>query len=98
MKYRLFGISQAWTAIDRLLSLWKFGVPDKRKWEFLQDVAVSVLLYGYTTWTQIKCLLEKLNENNKNMLFAVLNESWKQHPKNNLTSHLTNHSKTSKKH
>ena len=48
--------------------------------EFFQAVAVSVLLYGSTTWTLTKCLENKLNGSCTRMLCAALNKSWKQHP------------------
>ena len=37
-------IKNIWTAIDRLFMTWKSDLSDK----FLQVVAVSVLLFGYT--------------------------------------------------
>ena len=46
-------IGKALTAIDRLSALWK---SDNTKWEFFQAVAVTVLLYGCTTWTLMKHL------------------------------------------
>ena len=39
------------SAIDRLLSIGKSDLSAKIKLHFFQDVAVSVLLYGYITWT-----------------------------------------------
>ena len=53
---------------------------------FFQVVAMSVLLYGCTTWSLMKCLNKKLYENYKN---AALNQFWGQHPaKQQLYSHL----------
>ena len=43
---------------------------------FFQAVVVSILLYGCTSWTQIK----KLDGNYTRMLRAILNKSWRQHP------------------
>ena len=51
---------------------------DKRKQDFFQVVAASVLLNRSTTWTLIKCIEKKLAENYIRMLYAVLN--LKQHP------------------
>ena len=63
------------TAMDRLTTLWKSDISDEIKREFFQEVAVSVLLRGCTTWTLIKQLGEKLDENYAWMLHAVLHES-----------------------
>ena len=51
-------IGKAWTAMDRLSTIWKSDLTDKLKREFFQAVAVSVLLYGCTTWTLTKRLRE----------------------------------------
>ena len=48
------------------------------KQEFLQAVAMWVLLYGLNTKTIMNCL-KKLDENYTRML-CVLNKLWKQHP------------------
>ena len=45
------GIGKAWTVIDWLTITWESDLSDKIKWEFSQVVAVSILLYGCTTWT-----------------------------------------------
>ena len=41
-------------AIDRLSITWKSDLSDKIKRDFFQAVAVSVLLYDYTTLTRMK--------------------------------------------
>ena len=41
--------AKAWTAINRPLVIWNSDLTDKIKRSFFQ--AVSILLYGYTTWT-----------------------------------------------
>ena len=72
------------------------------KQDSFQDVAVSVLLCGCTTWTLKKCFEKKLDGKNLRMLRAVLNKSRKQYPTKqplygHLTYHLANHpSKTNK--
>ena len=68
-------IGKAWTAIENLSTIWKFGLFHKIKWKLFQAVAVSVLLYGCTTWTLTKCLETKLNVNFSRMLHAILNKS-----------------------
>ena len=44
-------IRKAWTVIERLSIIWKSNLSDKMKCELFQDISMSVLLYGYTTWT-----------------------------------------------
>ena len=66
---------KAWKAIDRLLIIWKSDVSDKIKRDFLQAVAVSILLYGCTTWTLTRQIEKKLNWNNKGMPHGVVNKS-----------------------
>ena len=53
---------KAWTAIDRLLVIWKSDLTDKIK-HFFQAGIVSILLYGCTTWTLTKCMDKKLEGN-----------------------------------
>ena len=72
--------SKAWTAIDRLSIIWKSNLTDKMKRSFFQAAVVSILLYGYTTWTLTKRLEKKLDGNYTRMLRAILNRSWQQHP------------------
>ena len=73
-----------WTAIDRLSVIWKSDLTDKMKLTFLQAAVVLILLYGCTTWTLTKCMEKKLDGNNTRMLRAILNKSWRQHPKKKL--------------
>ena len=72
--------TKTWTAIDKLSIIWKSDLTDKMKRSFLQAEVVSILLYGYTTWMQIKRLEKKLDGNYTRMLRAILNKSWRQHP------------------
>ena len=44
-------IVKVWTAVDRLSTMWKSDLSDKIKREIFPAAAVSVLLYGCTTWT-----------------------------------------------
>ena len=39
-------LAKVWTAIDRLLVIWKSDLTDKMKRSFFQAVVVSILLYG----------------------------------------------------
>ena len=73
-------LTKAWTAIDRLSIIRKSDLIDKMKHSFFQAAVVSILLYGYTTWTLTKRLKKKLDSNYTRMLRAILNRSWRQHP------------------
>ena len=73
-------LTKAWTAIDSLSIIWKSDLTDKMKRSFFQAVVVSILLYGYTSWTLTKRLEKKLNGNYTRILLAKLNKSWRQHP------------------
>ena len=85
----------AWTAIDKLSIIWKSDLADKKKRSFFQAAVVSILLYGFTTWTQTKRLEKKLDGNYTRMLRAILNKSWRQHPtKHQLYGHLPPITKT----
>ena len=56
------------------IGYWSYGnkISDKIKQDFFQAVSgSSVLLYGCTIWTQMKCMERKL-EGNTMMLWAVL--------------------------
>ena len=71
-------LAKAWTTIDRLSVILKSNLTDEIKCSFIQ--AVSISLYGCTTWTPTKCMEKKLDSNYTRMLRAVLNKSWRQHP------------------
>ena len=73
-------LKKAWTAIDRLSVIWMSDLTDKMKRSFFQAAVVSILLYGYTTWTQTKRMEKKLDGNFTRMLRAILNKSWRQQP------------------
>ena len=42
--------SNAWSANNKLTITWKSYLTEKMKLEFFGTVAVSVLMYSYTTW------------------------------------------------
>ena len=71
-------LTKAWTAINRLLIIWKSDLTDKMKCSFFQAAVASILLYGCTTWTLTKRLEKKLDGNYTRMLWAILNKSWQQ--------------------
>ena len=65
------------------------------KLSFCQAAVVSILLYGCTTRTLTKRLEKKLDGNYTRMLRAILNKSWRQHPKmHQLYGHLPPITKT----
>ena len=65
------------------------------KRSFFQAAVVSILLYGFTTWTLMKRLKKKLDGNYTRMLRAILNKSWRQHPtRHQLYGHLPPITKT----
>ena len=65
------------------------------KCSFIQAAVVSILLYGFTTWTLTKRLEKKLDGNYTRMLQAILNKSWRQHPtRHQLYGHLPPITKT----
>ena len=88
-------LTKAWTAINRLSTIWKSDLTDKMKRSFFQAAVTSILLYGCTTWTLTKRLEKKLDGNYTRMLRAILNKSWQQHPKRHqLYGHLPPITKT----
>ena len=50
------------------------------KRSFFQEAIVSILLYGWTTWTLTKRMETKLDGNYIRMLRATLNKFWRQRP------------------
>ena len=89
-------LTKAWTAIDRLLVIWKSDLTNKMKCS-LSLAVVSILLYGCSTWMLTKCMEKRLDGNYTRMLQAILNKSWKQHPtKHQLYDHLPSITKTIK--
>ena len=90
-------LAKAWTAIDRLLVIWKSDLTDEMKRSLFQAAVMSILLYGFTTWTLTKWMEKKLDGNYTRMLRAILNKSWGQHPtKQQLYGHLLFITKTIK--
>ena len=73
-------LTKAWTTIDKLSIIWKSDLTDKMKRSFFQAAVVSIMLYGWTTWTLTKRLEKMLDGNYTRMLRAILNKFWRQHP------------------
>ena len=70
-------LAKAWTSMDRLSDIGKSDLTDKIKRGFFQAAVVSIMLYGWITWTLTKRLEKKLNGNYTRMLQAILNKSWR---------------------
>ena len=47
-------LMKTWTAMDKLLIIWKAYLTDKMKHSFFQAAVVLILLYGCTIWTLTK--------------------------------------------
>ena len=73
-------LAKAWTAIDRLLVIWKSDLTDKMKRSSFQAAIMLILLYRCTTWMLTKRIEKKLDGNYTKMLQAILNKPWGQHP------------------
>ena len=69
----LIRISKAWSALDRLQTIWKSTLPEQIKKDFFRAVVESVLLYGSSAWTLTKRLESKLNGTYTRMLRVILN-------------------------
>ena len=92
--------AKAWTAINKLSVIWKSDLTNKIKrslFFFIHTVIVSILLYGFPSWTLNKRMAKKLEGNYTRMLEAVLKKSWKQlSTKQQLYGHLPTITKTIK--
>ena len=76
----LIRILKAWSALDRLRTIWKSTLAEQIKKSFFRAVVESVLLYGSSSWTPTKRLERKLNGTYTCMLCAILNIHWSAHP------------------
>ena len=70
-------LTKAWTAINRLLVIWKSDLTDKMKLSFFQAMIASILLYGCTTWMLTKKLEKRFDGNYTRMLYGHLHPSRK---------------------
>ena len=87
---------KVWTAINSLSVIWKSDRSDKIKSNYFQAAAVSILMYGCTTWMLTKYIEKKLDGNCTRMLRAISSKFWKQHlTKQQLYGHLPPILKTS---
>ena len=65
-------LAEAWTAIDRLLVIWKSDLTDKMKRSFFRAAIMSILLHGRTTWTLTKWMEKKLDGNYTRMIWVII--------------------------
>ena len=80
---------KAWTAIGRLLVIWRPDHSDKIKRNFFHAAVISILLYGCTIQMLIRHIKKKLDGNCTRMLRGVMNKSSKHYPtKQQLYGHL----------
>ena len=52
-------ISKGWATLDKLRTISKLNLPEKIKRDFFRDTVESVLIYGASTWTLTKSLLQR---------------------------------------
>ena len=80
LKLSVFSYLSIFWSIDLSYSL-SINLSDwLNKTNIFLAAVVSILLYGYTTWTLPKRMERKLVANYTRMLRAVFSKSWRQHP------------------
>ena len=85
-------LAKAWTAIDRLVVIWKSEMTNKMKQFFPSSSRVDTAIWMHYMTKQME---KKLNGNYTRMLQAILSKSWRQHPtKQQLYGHLAPITKT----
>ena len=72
--------AKVWAAIDRLSIISKSNLTDKIKRSFFQAAVVLILLYRCTTWTLKEHIERNLDGNYTEILRAILNLFWREHP------------------
>ena len=60
--------------------LGSFSGSNVNSFSIFQEAVLSILLYGWTTWTLTERIEKKLDGNYTRMPRAILNKSWRQHP------------------
>ena len=76
-------LAKTWTAINKFSVICKSDLTNKMKRSFFQAAIVTILLYGWITWTLTKRMEKKLDGNYTRMLRPILNKSRRQHPQSN---------------
>ena len=72
-------IGQAWSALKKMMKVWKSNLKNHLKIGFFRATVESVLLYGAECWTTTG---NRLDGTYTRMLRAVLGVSWKEHKTN----------------
>ena len=76
--------AKAWAAFERLSVIWKSDFSDQIKHNFFKSGVMSILLYGWTTWTLIKHIEKKFDNNYTRILRAVLKSPGSNSPQKQL--------------
>ena len=71
--------AQAWSACNKVDSIWRSDLPKNIKIQFFQSLIQPILLYGSETWTLNSQQQKRLDGTFTNLLRRVQNLSWKQH-------------------
>ena len=75
-------IGQAWSALNKMMKVWKSNLKNHLKIGFFRATVESVLLYGAECWTMTGKMMNRLDGTYTRMLRAVLGVSWKEHKTN----------------
>ena len=75
-------IGQAWSALNKMMKVWKSNLKNHLKVGFFRATVESVLLYGAECWTMTGKMRNRLDGTYTRMLRAVLGVSWKEHKTN----------------
>ena len=70
-------LAKAWTAIDWLSVIWKSDMTNKIKPSFFSPSSSGI---NTAMWMLTKGMEKNLDSNYTRMLWALLNNSWRQHP------------------
>ena len=76
-------IGQAWSALNKMMKVWKSNLKNHLNVGFFRATVGSVLLHGDECWTMTAGKMRnRLNGTYTRMLRAVLGVSWKEHQTN----------------
>ena len=69
-------IGQAWSALNKVMRVWRSNLKNHLKVGFFRATVESVLLYGAECWTMSGKMRNRLDGTYTRMLRAVLGGSW----------------------
>ena len=75
-------IGQAWSALNKMIKVWKSNLQNHLKVGFFRATVESVLLYGAKSWAMTGKTRNRLDGSYTRMLRVVLGVSWKEHETN----------------